>query len=398
MKVALITENFDTRRGGAERSTFELAHCLCELGAQVTLVAGQITNQDQSNLPFALHPLSLPGITRLSRWRNLEPALASYLARSDFDIVHSMIPLLGADIYQPRGGSIRYSAQRHAHSYSNPWIRRFKQNTAFLNLTRQAQIKSERKLCHAERGPVIAALSQYVKDQFKTGYNLADHRIRVIRNGILPDLLLSEEARQQGENLRQLYTKHKDFTLFVFAAVNFRLKGLGWLMEAARQTAEQLTSSHRDFRILVIGSKNYEKYWQRSNQLGLGERMIFTGATQSMPAVLQMCDAVVLPSYNDACSRLVLEGLAAGKPAITTRFNGACDFLGRGRYGCIIETCDDTEALAQALLQLCRRKNLEQMKRAIQEDKIHEQVSMVRHARELLELYRQIVHNKSGTY
>ena len=37
------------------------------------------------------------------------------------------------------------------------------------------------------------------------------------------------------------------------------------------------------------------------------------------------------------------------------------------------------------------------MKQAIQNDKLHEQVSMARHARELLELYHQIVPNKSGT-
>lgn len=397
MKVLIITENFDTQRGGAERSTFELAYCLSELGVQVTVAAGQIAGSDGANLPFALHVLPLRGMTRLSRRRSFEPVLAGYLARSDFDIVHSMIPVGGADVYQPRGGSILYSARRHAQSYSSRWLSWFKQATASLNRLRQYQIERERSLCSDEHGPVIAALSQYVREQFKTCYHLADPRIRVIRNGIRPDSLLSQEARQQGENLRRLYTKHQDVLLFIFAAVNYRLKGLGPLIQAASLAAPRLGSSHRDFRILVFGSKDYEKYWRQSNRLGQGERIIFCGATQSMPAVLQMADAVVLPSYNDACSRLVLEGLAAGKPALTTRFNGACDFLGEGKYGCIVETSDDIEALAQALLQLCSRQNLEQMKQAIQDDQLPEQVSMARHARELLELYHQIVPNKSGT-
>jgi glycosyltransferase involved in cell wall biosynthesis len=107
-----------------------------------------------------------------------------------------------------------------------------------------------------------------------------------------------------------------------------------------------------------------------------------------------MCDAVVLPSYNDACSRLVLEGLAVGKPAITTRFNGACDYLGEGRYGCIVEPCDDVEALANAMLELCDPAKVQAMCQAIERDNLREQVSMHRHARELLELYRQIIQNK----
>ena len=109
-----------------------------------------------------------------------------------------------------------------------------------------------------------------------------------------------------------------------------------------------------------------------------------------MPALLYMADAVVLPSYNDACSRLILEGLAVGRAGVTTRFNGAADFLGEGKYGLVIDRCDDVEALAEALLNLCDPQHQRQMSDAIASDDVCEQVSVHRHARQLMDLYGRL--------
>jgi len=99
---------------------------------------------------------------------------------------------------------------------------------------------------------------------------------------------------------------------------------------------------------------------------------------------------VVLPTYNDACSRVVLEGLAAGKPAITTRYNGAAEFLGQGRYGCIVDQCDNVDELAAALLRICDRRQQQRMCQAVEADKLWQQVGMARHARELVQLYQSL--------
>ena len=43
MKVLIITENFDTQRGGAERSTFELAYCLSDFADWPKLTLAPLT-------------------------------------------------------------------------------------------------------------------------------------------------------------------------------------------------------------------------------------------------------------------------------------------------------------------------------------------------------------------
>ncbi|MCK5271631.1 MAG: glycosyltransferase family 4 protein, partial [Sedimentisphaerales bacterium] len=244
-------------------------------------------------------------------------------------------------------------------------------------------------ICQRHDGPLLAALSEYVARQFKTDYGLPDERIRVIRNGVNTNRLRNEQAVSEGTELRSLYDRKGDLALFLFAAENPRLKGLEWLIRSVQQAAQQLTGPLRDFRIMAIGSGNFKSYRSLARQLQMDQRILFMGSTSQMPGLLQMCDAVVLPTYNDACSRMVLEALAVGKPAITTAFNGAAEFLREGDYGFVIDRCDDGPALTDALLRLCDHNRQQQMCRAIEADRLYEKVSMKRHARELLALYGQ---------
>jgi len=391
MKIALVLERFNLTRGGAERSTYEMACSLTALGIDVTIVAGQIDRNGIDNDQLSLVEVHKKHGIQSLQWKRFEKAVAAHVGQNNYDVVHSMVPLQMADVYQPRGGSMVKSSARHSQSFNSPVKVWLKQKTAWMNRGRQAKIASERELCNRQDGPVLAALSSYVAGQFKDDYQLDAKRIRLIRNGVRTDVLRGEQAIKQGRKLRSLYDRDDNLALFVFAAENFRLKGLDWLLQSSRVAAEQLKEKHRDFRILVAGSDDYTQYWQKAQDLGLAGRVLFLGSTNQMPALLQMADAVVLPTYNDACSRIILEALAAGKPGITTKFNGAADFLQEGKYGVIIDNCDDTQALTNALLKICDKSEQVKMAKAIEFDKVYEQVSMTRHAAELIKLYEEIV-------
>jgi len=391
MKIALVIERFNLLRGGQERSTYELAGALGELNLDVTLVAARIDRPDVGDLPFKTHEVPANAWTRSGRRRNFEQNVTRYFAESDYDIVHSMIPLPTAHVYQPRSGSILYSGKRHAASYECPLMANFKRATSILNRARQAWIANERKLSQAPNGPVVAAISNYVAEQFKTEYGLHENRIHLVRNGVRIDSFRSNKTKEQGRRLRQLFDKKDDLAIFLFAADDPRRKGLSWLLNSAAQAATMLTKNELDFRIIVIGGKNVLPYRKQVLATPIEKRILFLGSTQQMPPLIQMCDAVVLPTYDDPCSRLIMEGLASGKPAITTSYNGAAEFLADGKYGIIIENCPDTKALAQALLRLCDPQQQQQMSQAIESDHLYQQVSMQRHARELLTLYKKLL-------
>jgi UDP-glucose:(heptosyl)LPS alpha-1,3-glucosyltransferase len=396
LKIAIVTEKLDVEGGGAERSTLELCTSLHQLGDDVTLVAGRTGKVDLLQFPFSVHSLSVRGLTREDWWRRFRKAAKRYLAETRFDIVHSLAPLWMADVYQPRGGSLGFSAERHVESYNNAIWRSIKRATAVLNRGRAARIGDEQLLCICTDRPVVAALSGYVRDQFQSEYGMPDRRVRVIRGGIDAEKIQNDAVRHDGQLLRQRFDPNNELAIFVFAAMNFRLKGLGWLIDSASAAAGRRGSDTRDFRVLVIGSEDYARYWRQAQRMGVGGRVIFMGGTTQMPAMLTLADAVVLPTYNDACSRLILEGLAAGRPGITTRFNGAADFLENGKYGITIDRCDDVNALAEAMLKICDRENHQRLCRAIEQDRIPEQVTMRRHAADLLRLYEEILREKKS--
>ena len=390
MKVALVTRRLDMTTGGAERSTYELACCLTEARVDVTLLAQKVVLGRYGPANFAVHLLKSQATGRGDRLDALDRALAAHATEQHYDVVHSMLPLMSADIYQPRAGSALHGARRHAASYGSKLLETYKLMTATLNRSRSSLIAHERRLCAADNGPVVAALSSYVAEQFRRDYNIDEARLRIIRNGIDTLPFSSEQAKQQGRKLRAHYDPDGRCTLLGFAAENLRLKGVGFLLEAARLT-KRSDARADNLRILIVGNENYSKYWKRARRFGLGGTVLFMGATAEMPAFINMCDAIVLPTYHDACSRVVMEALAAGKCVITTRYNGAADFLADSKCGIVLDNCRDRTALAEAMLRLCDPAQTERFSSAIAATDMTEQVSIQRHVRELLPLYDEII-------
>ena len=400
MRVCLVAESFDLDRGGAELSLGEMGTSLVQAGQDVTLVAGKVNGGQQAGLPFPVELLATDGVahghTRVGKLRAFERAVRQLVAAGEYDIIHSVAPVPGVHVYQPRGGSVLCGAKRHAESYELALVRVCKAATSALNRARQARIVSERRLCSWESQTVVAALSEYVQRQFVEEYGLDVARVPLIRNGVAVERFRSEETKQQGDQLRRVFDRRGDIAIFVFAAVNLQLKGLGWLLEAAARACAIRRESQRDFRIIVLTGSDYGSYWRRARRLGLGEHVVFMESTDRMAPMLRMCDAAVLPTFNDACSRVIMEALAAGRPGITTRFNGAAEFLGQGRYGIVLDRCGDVDGLAEALLTVCERQRQAAMVEAIDADRVFERVSMRRHAEELIRLYEALKQGCNG--
>ena len=76
---------------------------------------------------------------------------------------------------------------------------------------------------------------------------------------------------------------------------------------------------------------------------------------------------VALPTLYDPCSNVVLEALACGSPVVTTRANGAKDFIVPGENGIILSEPDDTAGLASALADFLERQGDRRVKQATQD-------------------------------
>ncbi len=60
-------------------------------------------------------------------------------------------------------------------------------------------------------------------------------------------------------------------------------------------------------------------------------------------------DIYVHPTFYDSCSLTVLEALASGLPAVTTRFNGASDAILSDEGGKIVQDPANADEIADAI-------------------------------------------------
>jgi UDP-glucose:(heptosyl)LPS alpha-1,3-glucosyltransferase len=395
-KIAIITERANIALGGAERSVFELAAALSGLGLEVDILAA--TGQPDSR---NVHILCRDERANRVGYSAFERAFKKYLCENKYDLVHSVLPFDFADVYQPRGGTYAEAILRHAASHENKLLESFKRLTAFANLRRAAVLRAERRLARAAGGPVIAALSHYVAEQFKRHYGTDARRIVVIANGVKTDRQINtgQADRLRTQVLAKAGLREADSpVLFLFVANNFRLKGLGPLIRA--MAAAPRHDTHRKCCLVVVGKDRTYTYRRLAKRLDLhasGQRIVFLGSVSHIQSALSMADVAILPTFYDPASRFILEALAAGKPVITTKFNGAADLFVDGRHGKVIDTPQNIEALAEAIGFFTDADNIQKASNAIAEDNLKDNISVGRAAKELMALYESILHKKGQT-
>jgi len=384
-KIAIIIERADVRLGGAERSVFELAAALSALELDVNILAAKGTSATK-NVKVLCE--DMPG--KRTAYHTFEKTLKEHLVQNQYDIVHSVLPFGLADVYQPRGGAYAESIKRNSASYPNRLTGLYKSVTAFANFRRSVLLHAEKRLCKNPDGPIVAALSDYVAQQFRTHYSLDSKRIAVIPNGVRTnrpgDVKAADKLR--GHILQQLkISESGNPVLFLFVANNFRLKGLTPLLRAFHAVVAGNTSAY----LVVAGHASINKYRRMAAKLKIRNRIVFMGPCGHINDALAATSVAVLPTYYDPSSRFILEALSVHTPVITTRFNGAVDLFVSGRHGTVIDSPEDIPALTKALNHFTDPANIQNASAAIVEDKLEENITIKRVAKQLMSLYTSIL-------
>ncbi|MHC4743787.1 MAG: glycosyltransferase family 4 protein [Planctomycetota bacterium] len=390
LKVAITIERADISLGGAERSVMELAAALSAKGLDVEILAAKGQTQAKN-----IKILCAEAKGKRTNYYTFADALKTHISQNKYDILHSVLPFDFADVYQPRGGTYAEAIFRNAVSYQNKLMEWSKRLTSFANLRRTMLLHAERKLCSGATGPVIAALSQYVADQLKHHYRTAPERIAVICNGVKTGAKLDTRRAEalRTRILTRLRLKEVDNpVLFLLAANNFRLKGLAPLIKAIAADAGR--PAERKAFLVVVGSDSERRYRSLARKFNALDRIVFLGPLRHIRNVMSVIDVAVLPTFYDPSSRFILEALAAGKPVITSAFNGATDLFTHGHHGQIIDSPNDIPALARAISHFTETANIERCVRAIEEDNLIERISISRVADEVTALYESILQGK----
>lgn len=380
MKIALVIETMDPTHGGRELSTAQVAAGLGGRGHQVTILCQR---GKWSCDGVEVRALGTAGMLRVLRLKNFIDAVRREIATSNFDIVHCMLPVPGANVYQPRGGTVpgqrqaslrrRCLAGRAAAMLTEP-----------LNLCRRYMGGLEWRVMH-DPSVLCLGVSEMVSQEFTDYYGRSEN-VRTIYNAVdVPDVDAEQRADWRQQRRFQLGLGQQDLLLLTVAH-NFKLKGLARAIEAMAKWRHS-TNFPGKARLVVIGRGWPEPFQRHASLREIGREVVFLGEVDDVFPWYSAADACILLSWYDPCSRVLLEATRWGVPSITTLYNGAAEVLARGA-GIVVSSPKDTRAVAAAMEELSDPKQ-----RAYRTDacsRCAEELSIARHVEALLDAYARV--------
>ena len=130
---------------------------------------------------------------------------------------------------------------------------------------------------------------------------------------------------------------------FLYLGRIMKEKGMDELFEAAKR----LHGEQVPFVLDLVGffEDEYKERVEELQKLGIA---VFHGFQQEPRPYYAAADCVVLPSYHEGMSNVLLEAAATGRPVITSRIHGCMETVVEGESGLLCEV-KDAQSLYQAM-------------------------------------------------
>lgn len=334
-----IVHCFRAPVGGVFRHVRDLVEAQAAAGHQVGVVCDSTTGGAHEERLFAeLAPRLALGLWRTPMQRHIGPGdLVSgwrtlrLIRALRPDIVHghgakggvyarvfgTLLGLSGlypGRLYSPHGGSLHYD-------------RKTAKGRLFFFLERMMERWTD----------CLLFVSDYELQTFRRKIGVPSAPWRIIHNGLRPAEFEPVPASADAADL-----------LYIGAMRD--LKGPDLFLDAMAQAEMKLG---RQITALMVGDgEGLPAYREQAERLGLAERVRFE---RPMPArqAFGMARLVVVPSRAEALPYIVLEALAAGKPAMASAVGGIPEIFGQGSPALVEPNAADIAAkMAEALSDL----------------------------------------------
>ncbi|HEB90372.1 MAG TPA: glycosyltransferase family 1 protein [Deltaproteobacteria bacterium] len=331
LRIAIVIERFVPGTGGVENVAWQVAHELARVGEDVSVItrdADPAFVADRSPRSPRLHRLRIPGAWQPLRVAAFSHAAARAACRNDFDVVHGFSRTCHQDLYRAGGGSHRDYLQR-THSPGGVLLRRFS--------PRHRILLAIEKRVFRDPDQRIQCASRLVADRLVEKYGVARDRILLLPNAVDAERYGSATAHETGRILRRRLDGDAR-QIWLLPGSGWRRKGLPVLLEALARLREPGTH-------LWIAGRDSPRPWQTlARRLGVEARVRFLGPRSDLENVYAAVDGMVLPTRYDPFANVTLEAAASGLPIVTTRSNGASEWL--AEEICLLEDPKNAKELA----------------------------------------------------
>lgn len=314
-RVAILVERLATY-GGTEVFARRLALALAEKGHQVDVLCARA----ETDPPPGVHVVTLgrPPLGKAVKAAWFAIAAERARKRGHYEVVISCGNTLAQDIARVSGGPLRIFQEKSIRAYPSGLARLAKRLRRALSPA-NAVVRAIQQRQFAAPGRVVC-VSHLVRDWMAEAFpHLKAHGMDVVYNQ--PDLTrFRHPSEAEREAARASFGIAPGEAVVSLAGTNFMLKGVSTAVAAMAELPPHV-------RLLIAGGRNPARFAAQAARLGVGNRVTFLGRVTDMPRLYYASDVFVLPTFYDTCANVVLEALASGVRAITTRDNGASFFL-----------------------------------------------------------------------
>ncbi len=304
MKIAVLTRNFSSLFGGAERYSVSLAnelskrheiHVYCQ---ETNYPIKDITYHSVLRIPYRL------------RWLNqlLFSLITWFHTRNNFDIVHSHEHVWHGDVHTMHVRSVRTSIFKNYQGFKKV-LRWLNMLTSLRHLT-YLWLESTRMRKHG-----LVFVSNQLSNEFSSRYpNIARHHY-VIPPGVSFPLTLKKR-----EECRRQLNLSNDQIFLLFVANDFERKGLQTLLVAMAKLQPSITLG-------VVGHSNKLPIFERQvHKLDLTNRVKFYGQQEDLSVFYRAADLLVHPTLEDSFGLVVLEAMVQKLPVLVSS-SPYCGFI-----------------------------------------------------------------------
>ncbi|MBK7950316.1 MAG: glycosyltransferase family 4 protein [Deltaproteobacteria bacterium] len=341
LRIALIVERFGPGTGGVENVAWQVARELVRQGETVSVIAREGEPGIEAGVGASGSERDIPGleVVRVAGGSRRHPLRALAFSRAAdaairerrFDVVHGFSRTRHQDLYRAGGGSHDDYLRRSFSPLGRAYRRWLPRHRSLLALERAV---------FADASQRIQCASRLVADRLCQREGVAPERILLLPNAVDSARFDGRRHAEAGRALRRALDAAAQ-SIWLFPGSGWHRKGLALCLAAMRRIDDAAV------HLWVAGRDDPARWRRRVAAAGLGERVRFLGPRDDLEVVYAAVDGLVLPTRYDAFANVTFEGAASGLPIVTSRSNGAAEWL--SPEACLRIEAGDPEALVAAL-------------------------------------------------
>ncbi|GAB6137363.1 glycosyltransferase family 4 protein [Halanaerobaculum tunisiense] len=184
---------------------------------------------------------------------------------------------------------------------------------------------------------------------------LAEEKLKLVYKGVDKDKFINPELKS---DIRKEFDIEDDELIIGNIGRLCRQKAQQYLIEALPEVLKE----YEKFKVLIVGEgKKKQVYKEKAKDLGVENKIIFTGFREDIPSILKQIDFMVHTAiYEGGSPWVILEAMMAGVPIVSTEATTIGEFITEGETGYLAEDKNPAD-IAQKIIKMINNQQREKI-------------------------------------